>query len=149
LSETKDRLKEAMKAYMKEKNQLGLNTVRMMLSEIQVKEKEKHREDELKEDEVIAVITFYRKRLLEALEGMESAGRDTSSLLEEIEEVKKFLPEPLSQEEVEELIKAKIEELSAGGEGPKFGDLMRATMAEVKGRADGKMVNETVKRLLG
>ncbi len=149
MSETKERLKEDMKTYMKEKNQVGLNAVRMMLSAIQMKEKEKHREGELEEDEVIPIIASYRKRVQEALEGMESAGRDTASLLEEIEVVQKFLPEQLSPEEVEELVKKKMEELSEGGAEPKFGDVMRTVMAEVKGRADGKMVNETVKRLLG
>ena len=149
MSETKDRLKEVMKTYMKEKDKVGLSAVRMMLSAIQVKEKEKHREEELDEDEVISVIASYSKRLRESLEGLEDAGRDTSAILAEMEVVKGFLPQQLSPEEVEELVRAKIEELSGGGDAPKFGDLMKSVMAEVKGRADGKLVSETVKRLLG
>lgn len=149
MSETKERLREAMKTYMKEKNQIALSTVRMMLSAIQMKEKEKRGGEELGEDEVIAAISSYQKRLKESLEGLEAAGRDTSSVLEEMEVVKKFLPERLSPEEVEALIRGKIEELAQESAQPKFGDVMRAVMAEIKGRADGKTVNETVKRLLG
>jgi hypothetical protein len=149
LSETKEKLKEAMKTYMKEKNQASLSAVRMMLSAIQVKEKEKHRQGELEEDEVISVINSYRKRLQESFEGLEKAGRDTSAVLAEMEVVKRFLPQQLSVEEVEELVRAKIEEMTEGESAPKFGEVMKAVMSEVKGRADGKLVSESVKRLLG
>lgn len=149
MSETRERLKEAMKTCMKEKNQVGLSAVRMMLSAIQVKEKEKHREAELQEDEVIAVISSYHKRLKESLEGLEAAGRDTSAVLAEIEVVKEFLPQQLSQEEIEELVRTKIEELSRSGARPSFGEVMKTVMAQARGRAEGRLVNETVKRLLG
>lgn len=149
LSETRERLKEAMKAFMKEKNRVGLSAVRMMLSAIQKKEKERRREDEIKEEEVIAVVSSYQKQLKESLEGLERAGRDTSTVLQEMEVVKRFLPEQLSEEEIEELVKSKIEELSQAGGRPRFGDVMKVVMAEVKGKADGRTVSEMVKRLVG
>ncbi len=149
MSETKERLRESMKTYMKEKNQVGLSTVRMMLSAIQSKEKEKHHEGEATEEEVISVVTSYNKRLKESLEGLETAGRDTSTLLAEMEVVKGFLPQQLSIEDIEDLVRKMIDELSESEAGPKFGEVMKSVMAEAKGRADGKQVSETVKRLLG
>lgn len=149
MSETKERLREAMKAYMKEKNKVGLSTVRMILSAIQSKEKEKHHEGEATEEEVISVVSSYNKRLKESLEGLETAGRDTSRLLTEMEVVKGFLPQQLSIEEIEDLVRGKMDELSGSETGPKFGEVMKSVMAAAKGRADGKAVSETVKRLLG
>jgi hypothetical protein len=62
--------------------------------------------------------------------------------------IQEFLPKQLSAEEVAEIVKQAI--ASTGAVSQKdFGKVMPAVMKEVKGKADGKMVQETVKKLLG
>ena len=149
MSETRQRLKETMKNYMKEKNRIGLSAVRMILNAIQTKEKEKNREGELEEQEVVSVVSSYQKKLKESLEGLQKAERNTDDLLAEMEVVKQFLPEQLSTEEIEGIVRAKMEELSEDGIELKFGQVMKSVMAEAKGRADGRQVSEIVKNIVG
>ena len=65
----------------------------------------------------------------------------------EIEILKKYLPEPLSDEELRVMVAEAISE--TGAEGPKaIGKVMPAVMAKAKGRADGKRINQMVRELL-
>jgi len=146
MASLKDRLQEALKSYMKARDKVGVSSVRMMLSAITLKEKEKGRSGELSEGDLVAVIASYQKKVEEALEGLRLAGRDTSEAEAELRVVKEFLPSRLTDEDITNLIEAKIGELQSAGQEVSFGQVMKAVMQEAKGRADGKVINELVRK---
>jgi len=148
MADVKERLREALKSYMKARDTVGVSAVRMMLSAITTKEKEKGSSGDLSEGDLMGVIASYHKRVKESLEGLHAAGRDTAEAEAELRVVEEFLPSRLTDEEVRSLIDAKIAELGAAGEEASFGAVMKAVMQEAKGRADGKVVNEVVRERL-
>jgi len=148
MADLKERLQEALKSYMKARDTVGVSAVRMMLSAIITKEKEKGSSSELTEGDLVGVIASYHKKVKEALEGLHAARRDTAEAEAELRVVEEFLPSRLTDEEVRSLIDAKIAELEAAGEEAAFGAVMKAVMQEAKGRADGKAVNELVRERL-
>ena len=145
----KERLQDTLKGYMKSRDRVGANAVRMMMSAITMKEKEKGVGTKLSESDLIAVIVSYQKKVKEALESLRYAGRSTADAETELRIVESFLPSRLSDEEVRNLIEQKIAQLQSAGEEISFGPVMKAVMQEAKGRADGKVVNDLVKERLG
>ena len=148
MADLKERLQSALKTYMKARDRVGVSAVRMMLSAITTKEKEKGSGGELTEGDLIGVIASYQKKVKESLESLQTAGRDTADAEAELRIVEEFLPSRLTDEEVSNLIEEKIAELEAAGNTVSFGALMKVVMQEAKGRADGKLVNELVKERL-
>ncbi|MBC8080940.1 MAG: GatB/YqeY domain-containing protein [Gorillibacterium sp.] len=143
----RDRLNEDMKTAMKAKDKYRLGIIRMMKNEIAKREIDERRD--LTEDEAIAAITGYKKVVTQQLEYAETA-EDTEKAAEfkaELAIVNEYLPEQLTAEGVEALIKSLIEQHGFSGAKDK-GNLMKVLMPEVKGKADGKLVNETVSKLL-
>jgi uncharacterized protein YqeY len=135
-----------MKLFMREKNQIGLSTVRMLKSEIKYAEIEK--KESLTDDEVIKVIQSAIKKRKDAAEQYANAGRKelADKELAEIEILKKYMPEQLSEEELKKIIKDVINEV--GADSPKqFGVVMKTVMSKVQGRADGKIVSKLVKEV--
>jgi len=145
----KERLQDTLKGYMKSRDRVGANAVRMMMSAITMKEKEKGVGTKLSESDLIAVIVSYQKKVKEALESLRYAGRSTADAETELRIVESFLPSRLSDDEVRNLIEQKIAQLQSAGEEISFGPVMKAVMQEAKGRADGKVVNDLVKERLG
>jgi hypothetical protein len=98
----------------------------------------------------VAVLQRERKKRLEAAEAYREGGRDDQAAAEEAEAeaIEDYLPEQLSDEELEELVGAAVEE--SGAEGPKeMGKVMSIVMPKVGGRADGKRVSQAVRQRLG
>ena len=86
---------------------------------------------------------------LETIADAKKAGREDMipALDEELAILKVYLPEPLSDEELNTLVKAAIQQSQA--QGPKeMGEVMKVVMPQVQGRADGKVVSEMVRTLL-
>ena len=105
--------------------------------------------DKVADDEV-AALQRERKRRLDAAEALREGGRDDAAGAEEDEAklIEGYLPAQLSDEELEELVAAAVVE--AGASEPKdMGNVMRALMPQVGGRADGKRVSGAVKQKLG
>ena len=102
-----------------------------------------------KGDEV-AVLQRERKKRLEAAEAFESAGRSEQAAAERFEAglIEGYLPQQLSDAELEELVDAAIAEAGAEGQA-QMGRVMSALMPKVAGRADGKRVSGAVRRKLG
>ena len=101
-----------------------------------------------KGDEV-AVLQRERKKRLEAAEAYEGAGRAEQAAEEaEAELIEGYLPEQLSDEELAELVGAAVEETGAT-EPKEMGNVMKALMPKVGGRADGKRVSAAVREKLG
>ena len=144
----KDQLTEDMKQAMKDREagKLRLSVIRMVRANI--KNVEINEKKEL-DDEVLAILLKEVKMRQDSLVEFEKAER--SELAEqakaEIEILKKYLPEPLSDEELRVMVAEAISE--TGAEGPKaIGKVMPAVMAKAKGRADGKRINQMVRELL-
>ena len=139
LEQVQSDVKDAMKA--KERDRVG--ALRMIVNALQAEEKEG------KGDE-IAALQRERKRRLDAAEALRDGGRDDQAAAEEAEAklIEGYLPEQLSDAELDELVAAAIDE--AGASEPKdMGGVMKALMPKVGGRADGKRVSQAVREKLG
>jgi uncharacterized protein YqeY len=102
-----------------------------------------------KGDEV-AVLQRERKKRREAADAYHEAGRGEQADAEDFEArlIEGYLPEQLSDEELEELVAAAVEETGATGQ-KQMGQVMSALMPKVGGRADGKRVSAAVRERLG
>lgn len=134
----------AMKAGEKDR----LSTVRMLMSAIKYKEVDAHRQ--LTDEETIAVISTLVKQRQDSIEQFTKGNR--LDLVEketkELEVLRGYLPPQLSEAEVRDIIKKAAAETGAQGQ-KDMGKLMKVVMPQVKGKADGKLVNEIVKEVLG
>lgn len=143
----KDSLQKDMIAAMKAKDKATLSTVRMLKAA--VANEEINLGHDLSADEEISVLSHELKQRKDSLQEFEEAGRDEAveKLKNEIKIVQKYMPAQLSAEEVKEVVQTTIEEIGATSEAD-FGKVMGAVMPKLKGKADGKLVNSTVKELL-
>ncbi|NPA15621.1 MAG: GatB/YqeY domain-containing protein [Deferribacteres bacterium] len=144
----KEKIMADMKEAMKAKDMAKVSTLRLLLSEI--KNKEIDKKGELSDEEIYALIQKAVKQRKESIEQYKSAGREDLVQKEEAELkiLEAYLPEQLSEEELEKIIDEAIKEAEAATM-KDMGKVMRLVMPRVKGRADGKVVNEMVKRKLG
>ncbi|MBX6395207.1 MAG: GatB/YqeY domain-containing protein [Alicyclobacillaceae bacterium] len=142
-----DRLTDDMKRALKEKDKIRLSVIRMVRTALKNAEIERQRP--LTEEEVIDVLQRERKQRRESLQAAQQAGRtDLATEAEkEIAILEEYLPQPLSDEELRRLVQETIEAVGAKGKSD-LGKVMAVLMPKVKGRADGKMVNQLVQQLL-
>lgn len=141
-------IQEAMKAAMKTGDRLTLSTLRLLLSALQNEEIKGRRE--LTTEEIHRIIVTLRKQRVEAIELFRKGGRADLAEKEEgeLRVLQRFLPQPLSEDEVRDLIKVAIEEVGAKTT-QDLGKVMKQLMPKVSGRTDGKRVNELAKEILG
>lgn len=141
-------IQEAMKAAMKSGDRLALSALRLVLSALHNEEIRLRRE--LTMEEIHRTITTLCKQRTEAIELFRKGGRAELAEKEEAElrVLQQFLPQPLSENEVRNLIKVSIDEVGAKSI-QDLGKVMKQLMPRVSGRADGKRVNELAKELLG
>lgn len=136
-----------MKVAMKAKDKAKLKTIRMLKASLQNEKLAK--QDDLTEQEELDILAREKKQRLDSLQEFKQAGRD--DLVDEVEEelaiVAEYLPEPLSDNEVKEIVQSVIESVDASGM-QDMGKVMGAVMPKVKGRADGNFVSEVVKAKL-
>ena len=139
LEQVQEDVKAAMKAGEKDK----VGQLRMIVNALQQEAKEG------KDDEV-AALQRERKRRLDAAEALREGGREDAASSEEDEAklIEGYLPEQLSDDELEELVAAAVTE-SGASEPKDMGNVMKALMPKVAGRADGKRVSGAVKQKLG
>ncbi len=145
--DTKARLEQALKEALRAKDGLRKETLRTALAEIKMAEVEKQRP--LTEAEVLAVLQKQVKMRRETLEAAQKAGRaDLVARTQEVIRVlESFLPQPLSEAELEALARQVIAEV--GAQGPRdMGKVMQALMPRLAGRATGKQASQVVRRLL-
>ncbi|QTJ58473.1 hypothetical protein B8A39_05435 [Dolosigranulum pigrum] len=142
-----DQLNQDMKAAMKAKDKAKLKTIRMLKASLQNEKLAK--QDDLTEQEELDILAREKKQRLDSLQEFKQAGRD--DLVDEVEEelaiVAEYLPEPLSDNEVKEIVQSVIDSVNASGM-QDMGKVMGAVMPKVKGRADGNFVSEVVKAKL-
>ncbi|AVK60460.1 hypothetical protein C5Z25_01125 [Lactobacillus sp. CBA3605] len=136
-----------LKAAMKARDKQSLSVLRMLKSAL-VNEKI-NAGHELTADEATSVISRELKQRRESLSEFENAGRQdlVDGVKAEITIVEKYMPKQLSDDEVKQIVATTIEQIGATGKGD-FGKVMGAVMPKLKGQADGKLINQTVKSLL-
>jgi len=143
----KSRLNQDLKEALKAKDEVKLRTVRMLLTAIKNLEVEKM--TLATDEDILQIMSKEIKKRQEAIEMYEKGGRQDLAQAErqEIEVIQSYMPKQLSEEEIKEIAKKVISELNL--KGPKdVGVAMKAIMPQVKGRADGKLVNKIVSELL-
>jgi uncharacterized protein YqeY len=142
-----ERLNEDMKQAMKSKDKFKLSTIRMVRSTIKNLEIELKRD--LDDNELLDILSREIKQRKDALQEFEKAGRDelAESNRAEIEILSQYLPAQLTEEEIKVIVQQTIQETGASSKAD-MGKVMAALMPKVKGRADGKLVNQTVQQFL-
>jgi uncharacterized protein YqeY len=123
-----------------------LRTVRATLIEL---DKRGANRESTEEEELQVIIGAVKKRK-EAIEQYEKAGRNDLAEQEtkELAIINEYLPKQLTSEEIESHIREVIGRVGANS-AKDFGKVMPVVMKELKGKAEGKLIQETVKRLLG
>lgn len=142
-----DRIGEDLKKAIKDRDQVRTSCLRMLKASLKNKQIEKGRE--LTDEEIQAIISSLVRKNKEAITEFRDGDREDLALKEE-EEVKifyEYLPQQLSQEEIEKTLREIISELSATA--PKdLGKVMKVAMARMAGQAQGKEVNEIARKIL-
>ncbi|RCX22770.1 hypothetical protein DFP94_101353 [Fontibacillus phaseoli] len=142
-----ERLNEDMKQAMKSQDKFKLSTIRMVRATIKNLEIDLKRP--LNDNEVLDILSREIKQRKDALQEFEKAGRDdlAANVRAEAEIIAEYLPEQLNEEEIKVIVQQTIQETGATSKAD-IGKVMSALMPKVKGRADGKLVNEAVQQLL-
>lgn len=147
MSELKKKLMEDMKKSMKKKNKARLSVIRMTRAEI--KNKEIETGNDLDDQGVIQVIAKQVKQIKDSLSDFEKAGKEDvmNKLNQEIEILQDYLPEQMSETEVNKLVEQVIAETGAENMSD-MGQVMGKLMPQIKGKADGSLVSSKVKNKL-
>lgn len=148
-----NQIKKDLISFQKEKRHREVSSLRMLLSSITNKEKDKRLElsakysyeeldlkAKLNDEEVLNVIFFEAKKRKDAIEEFKKAKREDLVQKEEIElrALQKYLPEELSDEEIKRILKEIIKEKGTN----QIGVVMKEAMIRTKGRADGKRIKQ-------
>ena len=146
--ELKTGLQEAANAALKSRDTVKLSTLRLLLAAVHNEEIRLRKE--LGAEEIQKVIATLSKQRSEAIDLYRKGGRNDLAQKEEaeLEILQAYLPQPLTEQEVQTLIRESIAELGATGV-QDLGKVMKQVMPKVGGRTDGKRVNELAKALLG
>lgn len=131
----------------KEQDKERLSVLQMALSAI--KNEQIEIQKDITDEDVIAVLQRQVKQLKDAMKDFESGGRQDliNNTQKEIDIISEYLPEQMSETEIEGVVSSVIEELSPAGP-QDFGKVMGAAMGKLKGKADGGMVTQVVRRLM-
>jgi uncharacterized protein YqeY len=157
----KEKIDEDLKRAMKERREREILALRLLKTSIFNREKEKRyqiskkeerveeekleRESQLSDEEIIEVISSEIKKRKEAILEFKKGKREdlVKKESEEIEILKRYLPEQLSEEEIKKLVKETIERV-----GPNLTTVMKEIMPKLKGRVEGELVLKIVKELI-
>jgi len=161
----KEKIQEDLKKSQKERDELKVSVLRLLLSSILNKEKEKrykiyqmntnivekelNDKSNLSDEEILEVVSSEIKKRREAALEFEKGKRQDLAEKEkkEMEILKSYLPEQMSEEEIRKLVKDIISKVGAK-EQKDIGKVMAQLMPKVKGKADGSLVSGIVKELL-
>ena len=143
----KDKLKEDLKAAMKDKDSVRKNVVQLIKAG--VLQVEKDNKVTLDDEGVLDVIAKQLKQRRDSLPDYEKSGREDliDQLKREMEILMGYLPAQLTHEELEQFVKEAV--VATGAKTVKdMGKVMAAVMPKTKGRADGKEINQIARTLL-
>jgi uncharacterized protein len=147
----KEQISEELKAAMKLPDKTRLETLRTLRAALMEKEIEKRGSGQpvTPEDETAVMMSAAKKRK-ESIEQFEKGGRPELAQQEarELAIIQEYLPKQMSPEDVGEVIQRIVKETGATSAGD-FGKVMPLVMKELKGKADGKLIQEMVRKQLG
>ena len=152
MSDLKDRLRADLTTAIKARDELRSSTLRMVLTSITNAEVAGKEARELTDDDILGVLSTEAKRRREAATAFADGGREEMAAKEaaEGEVIAEYLPTPLTEAEIAELVSAAIAQTGAADEGMRaMGKVMGVVTPQVKGRADGGAVAAEVRRQLG
>jgi uncharacterized protein len=143
IQEIEGEIKEAMRARDAERR----DALRLIVNALKNSEKELQRP--LSDDEELQVLQRERKRRAEAAEAFRSGGREAQADTEEHELaiLEEFMPAPLGEDEIEEIVDDAIAEVGATSMAD-LGRVMADVMPQIAGRADGSVVSQLVREKL-
>ena len=134
-------LKEALKSHQKDK----VLVLRSLLAALQNEQIKAGKDKKLSDEQILSVLFREAKKRKESIELYKKGSRQDLAEQEkkELELISAYLPKQLSQQEIVKIIKKTIEKI--GAKGPQdIGKVMKLTMEQINGRADGKMVKDLV-----
>jgi uncharacterized protein len=141
------RIEDDLKEAMRSRDDSRRDALRLILSSLRSAEKDLQRP--LHDDEELQVLQRERKRRVEAAEAFRGADRMEQAAAEEQElaVLEEFMPEPLSEEEIEDIVDDVIAEVGATSM-RHLGRVMADVMPQIAGRADGSVVSQIVREKL-
>ena len=144
------RLTEDMKEAMRAKDELKLSVIRMLRGQILLEKKKGTGVTDVPDDTVVALVRGHAKRLKETIEASANAGRAdlADQARKELAIAQAYLPAEMADAELEAIVKAALAETGVT-DVKGMGQAMKAVMAKVQGKTDGKRVQEFIKRALG
>ena len=144
------RLTDDMKDAMRAKDELKLSVIRMIRGQILLEKKKGTGVTDVPDEVVVALVRGHAKRLKESIEAARGAGREDLATQAEKELVvaQAYLPAEIGEEELTALVAAAVAQTGAT-DMKQSGAVMKIVMEQVKGRADGKRVQEFLRRALG
>ena len=144
----KEKLMADFKDAMKSHDEVAKNTI--SFARAAIKQYEVDHREELDDDGIVAILSKLVKMRKDALADFEKAGRTdlAESYKAEIDILKKYLPEQLSEEKLREVVAEIAAGLNIEGGMQNMGKLMGAVMGKVKGLADGGQVKKVVEEFL-
>ena len=142
-----DTIEAELKEAMKERDAERRDALRLILNALKGSQKELQRP--LSEDEELQVLQRERKKRVEAAEAFRAGGRDAQAESEERElaVLEEFMPAPLSEDEIEDIVDDAIAEVGATSMAD-LGRVMADVMPQIAGRADGSVVSQIVREKL-
>jgi len=145
------RLQDDLKVAMKSGDKRKVAALRLTLSSIKLAETAETRKtrDDLTDEEALAVLQSEVKRRRDTIAELEKADRPELLADEQAElaALMEYLPQQLSREQIIQAARAVIAQTGASGPA-QMGMVMKQLMAQLKGQADGKLINEVVRELL-
>ena len=140
-------IEKDLKNSLKAKDEIRISTLRMVRSAIKYKEVEQRKK--LEDDEILKVLSSLVKQHKDSIEEYRKGGREDLVEREtrELEILQSFMPAQLTEEELTPAVARIIAELGASSM-KDMGRVMKMAMERFTGRADGKRINEIVKKLL-
>lgn len=142
-----EQLKNDMKDAMKTKNKVQLNTIRMVNAAIQSVLHSSNKKENISDEDILAIIQKEVKMRNDSISEFEKGNRQDliENTKQEINFLMKYLPKQLSKDEINAIVRQAITELGITQVTKKdIGKIMKIVMPQVKGKADGKLVNKVV-----
>ena len=146
----RERISEDLKSAMKSGDKIRLETLRTMRAVLLEKEIEKRGGPAMTAEDEVATLTSAAKKRKESIDLFTQGGRPELAHQEELELaiIQEYLPRQLTAEEVATLIREAVVQTGASGPAD-FARVMPLVMKQVRGKADGKVVQDLVKKALG
>jgi uncharacterized protein YqeY len=147
MSELAGRIESDLKTAMKAQDKGRMGALRMVIAALKNKKIEKRAD--LTDEDALGVLSTLVKQRKESIEMFKAGNREdlVEKETQELAIIQAYMPSQMGEDEVRQLVREAVQ--SSGAAGPKdMGKVMGVLMPKVKGRADGKLVNELVRKFL-